>query len=409
MLPFIRNKVVRMDPQTLYYTPHLQDPKNISSNLNILFMAFRPDQELFNLRKWDGEILRNSDVGFSGTNMSIVMMAEALSSAGHTVWVGSNSCNDSKVIHGVNYISHSDIHDIEGIVDVLVIPTWVNPNMDFKWKRVSKLVLWSHLKLFPREGILQRFKALHPDSKIYYNAITEYVHKWVHEHHPYYTDYIHKVGHVRNPILLDMARDASIKTPHSFIFPASFVRGGDVACQVFDGLTFPDKTMTVCSYIGNDIVEHDKYKIQTLGKRKLYETLAKTEYFVYPGVCSKTTELTKETDSCCVAECLLHEVIVVAFKVGALYENYGDCVVWIPFPSNANTQSIQKTGDTFEPELCSPEVIKSIQDIIYQLDSNPGRKTDLRRKGRELVMNQRNLESLKSNFLSFIDIKNNTD
>jgi hypothetical protein len=404
MLSFIRNKVIGMNPQSLYYTPHLNDPPNSSNRLNILFMAFRPDQELFNLKKWDGEVLRNSDVGFSGTNISIVLMAETLGSAGHNIWIGSNSCNDEKCIHGVKYISHSGIHDIEGVVDVLIIPTWVNPNLDFKWKRVSRLVLWSHLKLFPREGILQRFKALHPDSKIYYNAITEYVHKWVGEHHPYYTNYIHKVGHVRNPILLDMACDASIKTPHSFIFPASFVRGGELACKVFDGLTFPDKTMTFCSYIGNDLVEHEKYRIQTFGKRKLYETLAKTEYFVYPGVCSKTTELTKETDSCCVAECLLHEVIVVAFKVGALYENYGDCIVWIPLPSNANTESIQKTGDTFEPELCSPEVVKSIQDIIYQLDSDPDRKSELKRRGKELVMNQRNLQSVKLNFMSFIDL-----
>ena len=404
MLSFVRNKVVGMNPQTMYYTPHLSDAPNSSNRLNILFMAFRPDQELFNLRKWDGDILRNSDVGFSGTNMSIVLMAEALSSAGHTVWIGSNSCNAGQSINGVNYISHYAIHDIEGVVDVLVVPTWINPNLDFKWKRVSKLVLWSHLKLFPREGILQRFKALHPDSKIYYNSITEYVHKWVDEHHPYYTHYIHKVGHVRNPILLDMACDANIKTPHSFIFPASFVRGGVVACKVFDGLTFPDKTMTVCSYIGNDLVEHERYRVQTFGKRRLYETLARTEYFVYPGVCFKTTELTKETDSCSVAECLLHEVIVIAFKVGALFENYGDCVVWIPFPPNANIESIQKTGDTFEPELCSPEVIKSIQDIIYQLDSQPEGKKELRRKGRELVITQRNLRSAKSNFTSFIDV-----
>jgi len=383
-----------------YYGIH----KNERKQTKILFMAFRPEQELFNLRAWNGERLRNADVGFSGTNMSIVLMAEALATEVHTVWIASNSCTPGETVNGVKYISHSDIYSIEGIVEVLVTPTWINPNLDFKWKSMYKLVLWSHIKLFPREGILTGFQSVHHDAKIYYNAITDYVHTWVNEHHPYYKHYIHKVGHIRNPILLDMGCEVTEKTLHSFIFPASFVRGGVLACKVFDGLTFPDKTMTVCSYVINDFVKNEEYNIQTFGKRKLYETLAKTEYFVYPGVCSKTTDLTKETDSCCVAECLLHEVIVIAFKVGALYENYGDSVVWIPFPSNANTQSIQKTEDTREPELCSPEVVKSIQDIIYHLDSNPDRKAELRRKGRELVMNQRNLETLKSNFLSFIDL-----
>jgi len=406
MPSFIKNKLIgTVQPDAVFYTStYSGNYKHERTNTNILFMAFRPEQELFNLQAWNGERLRNADVGFSGTNMSIVLMAEALATEVRNVWIASNSCTSGETVNGVKYISHSDIYSIEEIVDVLVSPTWINPNLDFRWKRISTLVLWSHLKLFPREGILTRFQSLHPDAKIYYNSITEYVHTWVHEHHPYYRDYIRKVGHVRNPILLDMACEVSIKNPHSFIFPASFVRGGVVACKVFDGLTFPDKTMAVCSYIGNDLVEHEKYNIQTFGKRKLYEALSRTEYFVYPGICSNTAELTKETDSCCVAECLLHEVIVVAFKVGALYENYGDCVVWIPFPRNSNIESIQKTGDTREPELCTSEVIKSIQDIIYDLDSNPDRKAELRRKGRELVMNQRNLESLKSKFLSFIDL-----
>jgi glycosyltransferase involved in cell wall biosynthesis len=113
--------------------------------------------------------------------------------------------------------------------------------------------------------------------------------------------------------------------------------------------------------------------------------------------------LTKETDSCVVAEALLHEVIVLAFPVGALPENYGDNIIWIPFPSNANIPSINDPKDTLEPELVSEEVINSIQQIIYELDANPSRKEDIRKRGKQHVKDQRNLTLITNQFLNLLN------
>jgi hypothetical protein len=362
-------------------------------------------EEVGDLTKWDGEILRNGKKGLSGTHQSIVLMSEDLVRMKHSVWVACGSCNEG-TINGVEYIDYSKLGKIAKYIDVLVITPWTPPTiLNEKWISLSKIVLWCHLKeLYIVDGMIPEFRNKYRRCKIYCNFITDFVrtHYMIHKQWmlPYFKE---RTATIRNPILLDMAHHVTEKDPRSFIFHASFERGGALACRAFDGLTFPDKKMTLCSYVVTDTTYSDLYTIGSKNKKDLFECLARTEYFVYPGVCSTTFKLTKETDSCVVAEALLHEVIVLAFPVGALYENYGNHVVWIPFPSGSNVSSIQSYEDSTEPELISEEVIKSIQSIIYELDANPTKKSELRKRGKEHVLQQRNLEMITSQFLALLD------
>jgi hypothetical protein len=95
---------------------------------------------------------------------------------------------------------------------------------------------------------------------------------------------------------------------------------------------------------------------------------------------------------------------VLAFKVGALYENYGDCIAWIPFPHETNLEILNRLNDTFHPELMSEEVVNSICKIIYDLEANPSKKEELKKRGKELVDKQRDPKIIKENFFKFLGI-----
>ena len=376
-------------------------PKN---ETDIMFVMFPSTAAVGDFPKWDGDIIRNGKHGFSGTHQSIALMAEELVRRNYKVWVACGSCNEGTV-NGVNYIDFGRIPRISEQIHILVITPWTSPGiLQSNWISLRKCVLWSHLKeihLIP--NFFTEFYMNYKRCKFYCNLITGFVANYFVKYNSHLTQYLLKrFSTIRNPILLDMAHEVSTKVPRSFIFHASFERGGALACKAYDGLNFPEKTMTICSYVPKDITNTDGYTIGTKNKRDLFESLARTEYFIYPGVCSKTFKLTKETDSCVVAEALLHEVIVLAFPVGAMQENYGNHVIWIPFPKGANLASIEDPADSREPELVSDEVIKSIQSIIYDLDANPAKKAEMRRRGKEHIIQQRNLSRITDQFLALL-------
>jgi len=372
--------------------------------LDVLFVMFPSSELIDSLPKWDGEKVRNGERGFSGTHQSIVLMSEELVKKRHNVWVACGSCNETTV-NGVRYIKYSNIYKIAHEIDVLVITPWCPDIRNHGWLSLKKFVLWCHLKeLHTPDDMITYFYNKYPRCSFYCNFITQFVRNYYIQHRQELLQYFRKrTATIRNPILLDMAHPVTEKDQRSFIFHASFERGGALACRAFDGLNFLDKKMTLCSYVIEDSNYSDKYTIGSKNKKDLFECLARTEYFIYPGVCSKTFMLTKETDSCVVAEALLHEVVVLAFPVGALYENYGDHVVWIPFPSGSNVSSIQSYEDSIEPELLSEEVVKSIQTIIYDLDSNPYKKDEIRRRGKQHVLHQRNLNMISDQFIALLN------
>ena len=380
---------------------------NVYLQKKVLFMGFQPGYKFSTESDvlWDGNTLRTGNHGFSGTHQSIVAMAELMAAEGYNVYISFRTCRPKSIVNGVTYITTEMIPSIEKDVIVIVAPSWIDPTVGFRWVSLQKYVIWTHTKeLFPNEALLKTFWMKYPACKIYLNTITNFVQRFLDTKYSYHKKYVYRVGNVHNPMLLDMIQPVTQKNPESFIFHSSFERGGALACRVFDTLNLPQKTMEICSYNPEDLELSEKYIISTKNKKEVFELLAKTEYFIYPGVSSKDYRLYKETDSLVVAECLLHEVIVLAFKVGALYENYGDCVAWIPFPDETNLEYINQLRDTFHPELMSEEVVNSICKIIYDLEANPSKKEELKKKGKDHVQKQRNPKIIKEKFFKLLDI-----
>ena len=370
-------------------------------------MGFQPGYKFSSesVLLWDGNTLRTGDHGFTGTHQSIVAMAEIIAAKGYNVYISFRTCRPNSIVNGVNYITDEMIPLIENDVIILVAPSWIDPTAGFRWASLQKYVIWTHTKeLFPTELIFKSFWMKYPACKIYLNTITNFVQRFLDKQYPYYTKYIDSIANIRNPMLLDMIEPVTQKQAQSFIFHSSFERGGALACRVFDAVNLPQKTMEICSYLPEDLELSEKYNISTKNKKEVFELLAKTEYFIYPGISSNNYRLYKETDSLVVAECLLHEVIVLAFKVGALYENYGDCISWIPFPDETNLEYMNKLRDTFHPELMSEEVVNSICKIIYDLEANPLKKEQLKREGKERLILQRHPKLIEEKFFKLLGI-----
>ena len=389
MLSFVNRQIQTVQP---IHIPH--------NKQTILFLCFPNGSSSLVLSKWNGNTLRNGESGTGGTQQSIVLMAEALVGRGYNVFVGCDTCIENTTVNGVQYISSVSIYKLEHLVDILVITPWVDPTLCYKWATLKLLIFWCHTKQFPLEDTFKNFKKVYPKCKLTVNTITTFTKSFLDTFSPYYNRYFDKVVSIRNPILPSTANNNKI--PHSFIFHSTFNRGGELMYKAYKGLTFGDKSLTVCSYVPWIVDDIIGCKMKSMSKYQLYNTLSSTEYYVYPGISNDKFCLTKETDCCAVAEALLHEVIVFAFPVGALKENFGDCVIWIPFPSNANIQSINIPQDSYEKELFSDEVVLSIQKLIYDIDSDTQRKNDIKRRGRELILKQRNINTIVDEFISII-------
>ena len=369
---------------------------------NVLFFIFGHDGDMYNNVRWNGNSVRHSIKGFSGTHQSIIATAELLVNLGFNVFISSSDCIPNTIVNNVKYVTYNGCNAIIDKIDTIIIPGWLYPPHQVKLDHIKNLIIWCHTKVFPPEEEIKLFKRKYPHCKIHINTITTFTHRVLDSHFEYYKKYADKVVQIRNPLVLDMIQPVLHKKPHSFIFPASFDRGGTLACNVFDRLNFEDKGLTICSYVGSDIGINlkDTYEVGTLGKLDLFRTLSKTEYFLYPGISSVTSRIIKETDSCIVAECLLHEVIVFAFPVGGLYENYKDNVVWIPIPKGY--EYMQNTEDSHVPDIINENLLKTIEDLIYQIDSDPIRKMELRKKGREFVRIQRDAKTISNQLLDLI-------
>lgn len=388
----------------------MQDSNNIAELYNKLKLHYTKSETIlflgfdvfyrFQINRWNGSSLRNGHAGLSGTHQSIILMAESLANNGYNVTIACNSCISNSTFNGVKYILYDDIVNIENSVTTLVMTPW-NEIQHFLFKNIKSIIIWAHIKLAQKEDYFKDVKTKYPSVNLYVNTMTKYVKLHYDTYASYYKTYVGKTINILNPILLDIANPVTKKKHHSFIFYSSFVRGGVFASKVFDKLSFPDKTLTICSYIKDDILK-DKYTVETKSKTELYKTLAYTEYLVYTGLDIETGNLTKETDCCAIAEALLHEIIVFAYPIGALYENYKDCIIWIPYPEGANISSINDTQDTNELELCNDSAIDITGKLIYEIDQDVDRKMELRKRGRELVLKQRNIETLTNDFISLL-------
>jgi len=63
---------------------------------------------------------------------------------------------------------------------------------------------------------------------------------------------------------------------------------------------------------------------------------------------------------------------------------------------------MENTEDSYVPDIINENLLQTIEDLIYQIDSDPVRKMELRKKGREHVMSQRDTATIAKQLHDFI-------
>ena len=344
--------------------------------------------------KWNGEIIRTGSVGVTGTDQSFVLLFEYLADIGHEVYLSFNQCIPNTNYKGVNYIDTSQLSKITNSIDILIIPSWYNEFLEYQYNNLKKLVIWCHYQGFLNEMILQFFKINYQHVKIYVNLLSQFVKKYIDKYCEYYLNYVDKIFTISNPLMFDQLSNSFNKISRSFIFFASFERGGQIAVDAFNLLPYSDKKLTVYSYDMGDI-NKSIHNINSVDKSTLFKILAHTEYFIYPLVLPKERNylIHKDTDGCVIAEALLNEVIVLTYSVGAIYEKYNNHVIYLPFPPGITQEMLDIPDQQSVPQFYSEFVLDSIVATIDFLEKHPHIKTNIRQRGKEYVKNERSKEN----------------
>jgi glycosyltransferase involved in cell wall biosynthesis len=195
--------------------------------------------------------------------------------------------------------------------------------------------------------------------------------------------------------MLDMFKNNIVKEKYSFVFFASYERGGEVAMNAYKKMQYPNKRMYFTSPDTDELnrkdITSDIIPIRWSDKKSTFQLLSKMEYFIYPLALPSRRgyQFHKDTDGLVVAESLLHEVIVITYPVGALKEKYGDHLIYLPFPPNVDTHILEGPDQISVPEFHSEFVLESIIKTVEFLENNPNLKEIIKKRGKEFILNKK--------------------
>lgn len=177
--------------------------------------------------------------------------------------------------------------------------------------------------------------------------------------------------------LLEM--DPKTKTPGSWIFHATFERGGAVAERVFEYVRSKNPAAATAF---NKVSYYAPDSLDSLPKKELCDLLTKTDYFVYPLVLPDGM-VHHDTFACCILEALARGVIVITWNVACIPEIYKNAVVAL---DPAHVQGYDPSaGYSFNSWCLSDEAVTKLGETVLRIDADPGHKAALQRQGADWV------------------------
>jgi glycosyltransferase involved in cell wall biosynthesis len=353
------------------------------------------DKGFNNRQEWNGEAIRSNKAGASGTDQSFVLVGEYLARMGHEVYLSFGKILSNTSYNGVKYIDNYELKKISNEFDILIIPSGNNEFIEYNWKNLKKLVVWCHYQGYIHPQICAIFKFQYPICKVYTNRMAKFVIEYLEKFHTYYDDFSDFNFEIENPLMLDMFKNNIVKEKYSFVFFASYERGGEVAMNAYKKMQYPNKRMYFTSPDTDELnrkdITSDIIPIRWSDKKSTFQLLSKMEYFIYPLALPSRRgyQFHKDTDGLVVAESLLHEVIVITYPVGALKEKYGDHLIYLPFPPNVDTHILEGPDQISVPEFHSEFVLESIIKTVEFLENNPNLKEIIKKRGKEFILNKK--------------------
>lgn len=319
---------------------HLHKPK-------ILFLMSNPPT----VPEYNGDLVRTGGVPISGTHQSSILICEGLAQRGYDVTI-----YDSHVRTGlsrnVRYINSKDDIDYDKTDIILAVAcvSYDQQTFDKKFKNVKKLILIFNTVEYNKnvEEIYSHIDAKERDY-VFVSKSTKDGNR-------------SDKGHIiYNPVMGDMLTECNENRPeNSFVWNASWDRGGDVAVKVsercngtFSKMTYSDKK------VGFD-------------KKGVIETLNKNKYFVYPLV-RPSGEIHKDCCPCSVIEALCMGVHVITWPAPCMKELFGEgkgCHI-VNLPDNFNREKFENFNLEYEPNLLSDQAVSVLADVVKSIGDEP--------------------------------------
>lgn len=347
--------------------------------MHILFATTGTEQKP-SMYKLNGENIRyEKGKCASGTEQSMIIVAEQLVEHGHTCTIAFPKADNDVTYRGVQYIDLYAVCDKPMKPDMIIISGWLT-RFEFIFQKIrleniSKFGVWLPCPFYENranvETICSQITNQTGNSvKKYLFHVSEWSRKVVGDIPGYLNSTI------SNALMTDIINNKDIeKEKGTYIFHACWERGGEVAQRVV-------------SKMGGKLLRFD-YTSSSLNmcKSKLFEQMKKIEYFVYPLVLP-CGNVHKDTHACVVAEAMANGVIVLTYPIAALATSYpSNCFAFVDFPTGADVESLTGTiPRLIDRALLSEEAVDLFCKKIKYLEENPAEKEILRRNAKEYVM-----------------------
>jgi glycosyltransferase involved in cell wall biosynthesis len=372
----------------------------------------------------NGDNIRYNSGGASGTDSSVVAIAEYLSQCGHEVVIAvdqleepflnqqiknNNFWRPGNKNRGVYYTDFEFTNIENKNFDVLVNTLWFEKYNTLPIKVNKALIYWCHMQwIYGIHDIIHYVKK--------YNLKLIFVHisnwekcmnnNWV----EISKDLYHNIESVLIPnpvyddIIIETYNDMPIRNPKRFIFHANWIRGGDVCYNVFNKLNIKNKELHFFDYFLaiHDYESDNVYKHGSVDKKTLFRELAKSEYFIYP-LCTIHNDIHKDTFSCVIAEAIAMGVTPITYPLGAINENFKDFCMWIDYPDNIDSQKINNEPLTKDIDDKFKNNIDNIIKSINFLEKNPSLKEFVKKNGKKYIIDNFSINKIGAKWKTLIE------
>jgi len=372
----------------------------------------------------NGTNLRYGNGGGSGTDTSSILIAEYLAKQGHeVVFVADKlegpleekyqkegktySAGESH--YGVQY-TNLDFEGIENkIFDVLVSMLWFHQYNLLPITVTKSVIYWSHMQwIYGIDEVINYAK----DNNLALGFV--HISEWERSMTGILTESIktrepnlnlHLItipNPVMNEIIEEVLSTGPIKKPHKFTFHAAWARGGNIAVEAVRQLPYEDKEFHAFDYLMCTHAHADSFFNMHNGvdKKTLFTHLAESEYFIYP-LYTPYQDVHKDTFSCVVAEAIALGCIPITYALGALPEYFKDNCMFLTPPEGSNLEQMNTEPLSKDYEgifTCTDNIVSTIE----YLENNPSHKDQLRKGGKDSILNRFSTDIIGSTWTKFL-------
>lgn len=373
----------------------------------------------------NGYTMRYQGGSCSGTDTSVILVAEYLSKLGNEVVIATDDLEPQLKEEYINLgILYNYGYEYRGVLytnlnfdgisnkkfDILVSMLWFENYDSLPISVSSSVIYWSHMQwIYGIDSIVDYIKKHNLNLGFVHisdweKKMTGNLSKFVQENLG--EEYI-KITTIPNPVMDEMLdkvlKEKPIKKPHKFIFHASWARGGDIAYSAINKLEYRDKEFHAFDYLITIPSNNTDffYRHNGVDKKTLYKHLAESEYFVYP-LYTPYQDVHKDTFSCVVAEAIALGVTVITYPLGALYDNYRDYCQWLQLPEGFDLDIVQNEPLTKDLEG-KFKIDENIIHMIHYLEQNPQVKNFVKENGYNYIKSKYKLENIGNMWYNFIN------